>query len=126
LIRTILTGYASEYSIDRVRFKVGDAGFLNLAHLLEQGGLASAVTLNDVVIFKGPSEAANPAIWAYELTHVDQYRDWGVDNFAVSYTRNWHDVENPAYAKGDGFLAWYQKKAGQAAAQLATTMQGWV
>jgi hypothetical protein len=97
-IRQPLTGYASEDSMNRVRYKIGDNGFANLAHLLEQGGLAAAVTLIDVIVFRGPSEAADPSIWAHELTHVDQYREWGVHSFAVQYARNWRGVEDPAYA----------------------------
>jgi hypothetical protein len=108
-IRQQLSGYASEDSMNRVRYKIGDNGFVNLARLLEQGGAASAVTLIDVVIFRGPSEAEDPALWAHELTHVDQYRDWGVHSFAVQYARNANRVENPAYAKQDGFLAWAQQ-----------------
>lgn len=108
-IRQQLTGYASEDSMNRVRYKIGDNGFANLAHLLEQGGVASAVTLIDVIVFRGPSEAADPSIWAHELTHVDQYRDWGVHSFAVQYARNLRGVENPAYAKGDGYWAWAQQ-----------------
>jgi Domain of unknown function (DUF4157) len=92
--------------MNRVRYKIGDNGFANLAHLLEQGGAAAAVTLIDVVVFRGPSEAADPAMWAHELTHVDQYRDWNVHSFAVQYTRNWRGVEDPAYAKGNGYQAW--------------------
>jgi Domain of unknown function (DUF4157) len=106
-MRQQLTGYASEDSMNRVRYKIGDNGFVNLAHLLEQGGAAAAVTLIDVVVFRGPGEAADPSTWAHELTHVDQYRDWGVHSFAVQYTRNWHSVEDPAYAKGDGYQAWW-------------------
>jgi hypothetical protein len=105
-VRQMLTGYASEDSMNRVRYKIGDNGFVNLARLLEQGGAAAAVTLIDVVVFRGPSEAADLSIWAHELTHVDQYAAWGVHSFAVQYTRNWHSVENPAYAKGDGYQAW--------------------
>jgi len=108
-IRQQLTGYASEDSMNRVRYKVGDSGFVNLAHMLEQGGFADAVTLIDVVVFRGPSEANNPAIWAHELTHVDQYRDWGVHSFAIQYARDYNGVENPAYAKGNGFWAWAQQ-----------------
>jgi hypothetical protein len=105
-IRQMLTGYASDDSMNRVRYKIGDNGFVNLAHLLEQGGAASAVTLIDVVVFRGPTEAADPSTWAHELTHIDQYAAWGVHSFAVQYTRNWHGVEDPAYAKGDGYAAW--------------------
>ena len=107
-IRQALTGYASEDSMNRVRYKIGDNGFLNLAHMLEQGGFASAVTLIDVVIFRGPSEASDPSIWAHELTHVDQYRDWRVHSFAIQYARDYNSVEAPAYAKGNGYWAWVQ------------------
>lgn len=104
-IRQQLAGYASEDSMNRVRYKIGDNGFVNLARLLEQGGLANAVTLIDVIVFRGPSEAADPALWAHELTHVDQYRD-GTHSFAVRYTRNWQTIENPAYEKQNNFDNW--------------------
>ncbi len=109
-VRRDLTGYASADSMNRVRYKIGDNGFANLSHLLEQGGVASAVTLIDVIVFRGPTEAADRSTWAHELTHVDQYRDWGVHSFAVQYARNWHGVEDPAYAKGDGYWAWAQQQ----------------
>lgn len=107
-IRQQLTGYASEDSMNRVRYKIGDNGFVNLARLLEQGGFASAVTLIDVIVFRGPTEAADPSIWAHELTHVDQFAD-GAHSFAVRYARNWRSIEEPAYAKGDGFLNWWHQ-----------------
>jgi hypothetical protein len=111
-IRQKLTGYVSEDSINRVRYKIGDNSFAYLAHAIEQGGFAAAVTLIDVVVFRGPTEANNPSIWAHELTHVDQYRDWGVHRFAIQYARDYKRVENPAYAKGNGYWAWAQQQRG--------------
>ena len=111
-IRQQLTGYASEDSMNRVRYKIGDNGFLNLAHVTEQGGFASAVTLIDVVIFRGPTEANDPSIWAHELTHVDQYQAWGVHSFAIQYARDYNGVENPAYGRGNGYWAWAQQRGG--------------
>ena len=95
--------------MNRVRYKIGDNGFLNLANLLEKGGFAGAVTLVDVVIFRGPSEASDPSRWAHELTHVDQYQAWGVHSFAIQYARDHNSVEAPAYAKGNGYWAWAQR-----------------
>lgn len=106
-IRRQLTGYASEESMNRARYKIGDNGFLNLARLLEQGGFAAAVTLDDVIVFRGPSEAEDVSIWAHELVHVDQYRD-GVHSFAVRYARNFRSIEDPAYEKGGGYFVWAQ------------------
>jgi Domain of unknown function (DUF4157) len=109
-VRRAMSGYISEDSLNRARYKIGDSGFVNLAHLIEQGGRADAVTLVDVIIFRGPSEANDLSTWAHELTHVGQYAEWGVHSFAVQYARNWRSVEDPAYAKGDGFAAWYNQK----------------
>jgi len=36
---------------------------------------------------------------------VDQYSG-NVHAFAVRYVRNYHELEDPAYAKGDGYWAW--------------------
>jgi hypothetical protein len=121
-IRQELTGYASEASMNQVRYKIGDNGFVNLARLIEQSGSASAVTLIDVVIFRGPSEAQDPSLWAHELTHVDQYREWGLRSFAVQYTRNANSVEDPAYAKEHGYLAWAQQ-SGSPMSVTASTQQ---
>ncbi len=109
-IRQQLTGYASENSMNRARYKIGDNGFFNLANVIEKGGFASAVTLNDVIVFRGPSEASNPSIWAHELTHIDQFSDWGVHDFAIRYARDFGSVESPAYAKGDGYEAWFRQQ----------------
>jgi len=109
-MRQALTGYASEDPMNRVRYKIGDNGFRNLAHVLEQGGFAAAVTLIDVVIFRGPTEANDPSIWAHELTHVDQYRDRAVHSFAIQFSRDYNGVEAPAYAKGNGYWAWAQSR----------------
>ncbi|UCI23976.1 DUF4157 domain-containing protein [Mesorhizobium sp. B2-8-5] len=109
-IQKRLKGYSTKDSMKVVRYKIKDKGFVNLARLLEQGGFADAVTLIDVVVFRGPGEAADPSIWAHELKHVEQYQAWGVRRFAIRYARNSGSVENPAYAKGNGFLAWQRSK----------------
>ena len=109
-IRQQLAGYATDDSMNRVRYKIGDNGFFNLAGVIERGGFASAVTLIDVVVFRGPTEANDPSKWVHELTHVDQYRDWGVHSFAIQYARDYNGVENPAYEKGNGYWAWAQQR----------------
>jgi hypothetical protein len=109
-IRQQLTGYASEDSMNRVRFKIGDNGFVNLARLLEAGNPATAVTLIDVVIFPNGNLAASPSLWAHALLHVDQYAAWGVHSFALQYARSPNSVEAPAYAKENGYEAWLQQR----------------
>ncbi|WP_088690888.1 MULTISPECIES: DUF4157 domain-containing protein [unclassified Rhizobium] len=101
-IRKELTDYSTEDSMNRVRYRIGDVGSLNLAILLERGGYADAVTLIDVVVFRDAIAAATISLWAHELVHVDQFQEWGVHGFAIRYAQNWQAVENSAYAKGDG------------------------
>lgn len=96
-IRQALTGWFDASLFDLVRFKVGDGGALNLANNSIRVGSAEAVTLIDVIIFKGPSEAQRPDLWAHEMMHIQQFRDWGVRNFSIRYMRSWNGVENPAY-----------------------------
>jgi hypothetical protein len=84
--------------MNKVRFKVGDGGELNLANNSIRVDHATAVTLIDVIIFKGPTEAADPALWVHEMKHVQQFEEWGVHSFAVQYMRSWNSVEDPAYA----------------------------
>jgi hypothetical protein len=106
-IRQALTGYVEEDLMNRVRFSVGDEGILNLAGLTMRFGDAAAITLIDLVVFRNRNDALyNPALWAHELEHVKQYRDWGTRDFAISYARREADVEDPAYAKGNGFAQW--------------------
>ncbi|SDJ88573.1 protein of unknown function [Bradyrhizobium sp. Rc2d] len=97
-IRQALSGWYSEALMNKVRYKAGDGGALNLANNSIRIGHAEAVTLIDVIVFKGPSEAQDPALWAHEMKHVEQYDSWGVHSFAVQYMRSWNGVEDPAYA----------------------------
>ncbi len=107
-IRAALTGYSDEDAMNRVRYRIQDAGALNLAHIIQQWRLydVTAVTLIDVIVFRGPTEANRPDLWAHELVHVAQLRDWGVDNFAISYARNPNSVEDPAYAAQYAYGTW--------------------
>lgn len=112
-IRQMLTGYIEDDVMNRARYKVGDNGILNLAGLTLQygdkfvGTDATAVTVIDVVVFRDAGDAANNAsLWAHELTHVQQFRDWGVLNFAKRYVKDANGVEAQAYGVGNGFAAW--------------------
>lgn len=96
----INAGFTDQDAMNRARYKIQDNGALNLAHIIQQWRFrdVTAVTLIDVIVFRGPTEAADAALWAHELTHVAQFRDWGVRNFAISYMRDNGSVEDPAYA----------------------------
>jgi Domain of unknown function (DUF4157) len=112
-IRQALTGYIEEDVMNRARFKIGDNGVINLAGLTLtygdyfSGGGIAAVTLIDVIVFQDANNAYNnPSLWAHELTHVKQFRDWGTRDFAIRYARDAGAVENEAYAVGNNYAAW--------------------
>jgi Domain of unknown function (DUF4157) len=97
-IRQALEGFYDDDILNRVRYKVGDNGAFNLASVSISYGDAGAVTLIDIVVFANQAGANNPVLWAHELKHVQQFRDWGVRDFAIRYLRSWNGVENEAYA----------------------------
>jgi len=55
-----------------------------------------AITLKDVVVFSDTGLAQDPGFWAHELTHVEQYRRYGVDEFARRYVNDWESLEREA------------------------------
>jgi hypothetical protein len=95
--RQLLAWYPAEL-LDAVRYRVGGGEQLDAASTLLQNPDIQAVTLIDLIVFREAEAAAlDVALWAHELHHVQQYREWGADGFARRYTRNFEAVEGPAY-----------------------------
>jgi hypothetical protein len=116
-IRQALSGYIEDDVMNRARFKVGDNGILNLAGLSIAygdgvfGNSVAAVTLVDVIVFASEDDAYNNvSLWAHELTHVKQFRDWGTRDFSISYARDVGSVEDPAYAVGNNYASWNARR----------------
>ncbi|MGY1520254.1 eCIS core domain-containing protein [Luteimonas sp. A482] len=111
-IKQQLSGFYDEDVLQRARFRIGDAGVFNLASLSVQYGGAEAVALIDVIVFKNAGDAYNnPILWAHELKHVQQFRDWGVRDFAIRYLRSWNGVEGEAYAAQSSYVNWSDQMA---------------
>lgn len=104
-IRQQLVNFYDEDIYNRVRFKIGDGGALNLSNLSIQYGDAQAVALIDVVVFANEAGARSASLWAHELKHIQQYRDWGVHDFAIRYIRSYNSVENDAYQAERNYIA---------------------
>lgn len=103
-IRKSLSSFYDASVLDRARYKIGDPGVFNLANLSIQYGGATAVTLDDIVVFTNQVDAeTNPVLWAHELKHVQQFRDWGIRDFSIRYLRSWNGVEDEAYAAEAAF-----------------------
>lgn len=84
--------------LDAARYRVGNEQQVNAANALLQNPDVNAVTLIDTIIFRNAADAEdNVALWAHELQHVLQYQTLGVEEFARRYTRNYDELEAPAY-----------------------------
>lgn len=63
-----------------------------------------AIALLNAVVFRDAAAANDPALWAHEMVHIQQYRDWGVADFARTWVNDSSDggpVESPAYRRGE-------------------------
>ncbi|WP_009398412.1 eCIS core domain-containing protein [Pseudomonas bharatica] len=97
-IRAQLEPWYDFQVLDAVRYQVGNPEQLDAASAFLQNPDVAAVTLVDVIVFRNAADARdNVALWAHELKHVQQYQQWGVDDFAARYTRDYEAVEAPAY-----------------------------
>lgn len=94
-IRSAFNGYIPAAVLQDVRWRVdGETGLLALA--LFQSGAIRAVTVDNVILFANSAEAANEKLWAHELHHVVQFRQWGIDEFAVRFIDDRRTIEHAA------------------------------
>jgi Domain of unknown function (DUF4157) len=94
-IRAALTGFVPASVLDEVRWRIeGPTTMTGLA--MFQTGSAYAISLDNVILFAGAEEAADPSLWAHEIYHVMQYRQWGVEGFANRYLADHRAVEHEA------------------------------
>ena len=98
-IRARLESYYGLHVLETARYTTGAQAQLDAANALLQNPDVHAVTLVDVIVFRqGRDAQENVALWAHELMHVQQFLEWGVDEFAARYSRDYRLVEAPAYA----------------------------
>ncbi|MFK0310797.1 DUF4157 domain-containing protein [Pseudomonas sp. NPDC090233] len=102
--------------LDAARYRVGDEQQISAANAMLQNPDVNAVTLIDTIIFRHAGDAEdNVALWAHELKHVQQYQELGVEEFARRYTRNYEELEGPAYKiEAEVSKALRQRSSGQA------------
>jgi hypothetical protein len=117
-IHTALANYFDQDLLAAVRYQVAGEDMQNLAELTmsygdQVSGLETqAMTLVDLVVFRKEEDALhNLELWAHELAHVQQYRTWGVSEFARRYVGNPQLVEGEANAVERGFAANNKKNA---------------
>ncbi|TWE02450.1 uncharacterized protein DUF4157 [Pseudomonas sp. AG1028] len=114
LIREQLLPFYSAELLDAVRYKVGDLDELSAARNVMQNPDIRAVTLVDIIVFRNAEMAEHDAaLWAHELLHVQQYREWGSAGFAARYSRDYNAVEAPAYRRQAEIARILREQAGR-------------
>jgi hypothetical protein len=108
-IRRALSPFYDDKLMETVRYKVGDTSATGLAGFAIRNGNAAAVTLIDTVVFKEERFANDVELWAHEMHHVEQYKEWGLGGFATRYAFNWGQVESAAEQHASDFMTWYKK-----------------
>ena len=103
--------YPSEL-LKNVRYAIGDISQTGVAGFAIRNGNAAAVTLIDTIVFKDESYIGSLALWAHEMHHIQQYKQWGLSGFAARYAFDWEDVEAEASARAKEFVAWYREHNG--------------
>jgi hypothetical protein len=99
-IRQLLAPYFPTEILESARWTTADQSGITLAAELERAnGDIGAVTANNIIVFRGPTEAGEFSLWAHELVHVSQYRNMGIEGFAAMYA-GWgaQRIEGDAYA----------------------------
>jgi len=94
-IRAAFDSFIPAPILAQVRWRIdGDTGITGA--LVFQAGAVRAVTLDNVILFANDEEAANVKLWAHELYHVMQYRQWGIDGFAERFVDDRSTLEHDA------------------------------
>lgn len=93
--REAFVGHLPEDVLANVRWRIEPDSLLVGQNLFQPG--MRAVTLDNVILFASAEEAANVKLWAHELYHVLQYRQWGVENFVDRYLADRAAVEREAW-----------------------------
>ncbi|MFO1203967.1 MAG: DUF4157 domain-containing protein [Tabrizicola sp.] len=98
--KALLEWYPADL-LDSVEFRVGVAEDATVQSLSMRYSDATAVTAIGTIIFHDAWDAQNNiALWGHEMKHVEQFRRWGLMDFARRYVRDHQAVEAEAYAIG--------------------------
>lgn len=107
-IREALLAWYPADLLDSVEYRVGVAEDATVQSLSMRYSDATAVTAIDTIIFHDAGDAqSNIALWGHEVKHVEQFRRWGLMDFARRYVRDHEAVEAEAYAIGAEIKAVY-------------------
>jgi Domain of unknown function (DUF4157) len=96
-VKKVLAPFFPGDTLQTVRWSVAgdrlDLGSAVAAWYRSEGG---AVTLKDTIVFSDRRTASDIVLWAHELTHVLQFEQLGVRDFARLYAVNYLALEDQA------------------------------
>jgi len=87
-------------------WRVGQGNELSLQANSFRFGDRAAIALDTVLVFRSFGEANSLWLWAHELAHIEQYRNWGIDDFTKRYIRDYDAIEIAASRRADEFMNW--------------------
>jgi hypothetical protein len=122
-----LEGFYAAGVLERARYAVGKLEITlpnGIGQLQKFGDTNYAVVVDDIIVFnvQPPAFRDNPWWWGHEVTHVEQYKQMGIEEFARRYVfSGGADLENPANRRGDQVLA--AAKASGTATALAINVR---
>ncbi len=96
--QALLAWYPADL-LDSIQYRVGAPQDASLQSLSFRYGDAVALAAIDTIIFADAQDAeTNVALWGHEVKHVEQFRAWGLLEFARRYVTDHQAVEAEAYA----------------------------
>lgn len=101
-VKAKLAGAYPQDVLDAARWTVGSISIsvpdvVNKARKIF-AGVDNAVTVGNITVFE-VDPGQNYHWWAHEMEHQVQYKQWGIDSFALKYMTGCHQVESDAETK---------------------------
>lgn len=99
-----LSTYFPRETLQEVRYRSGGGREFTLPRKAFNFGGANAITLDNIIVFKSSYDAENnDKLWAHEIAHVLQYKQWGILDFAKRYIKSFTDIEKEAVAESERY-----------------------
>ncbi len=104
-VKNALRSNFSDQILNKARYCIGNIQ-ITLPNFIGQGQKlfgndAFAVKVGDVIVFNSNpcSFTQNAFWWTHEITHIEQYSNWGIETFAFNYLKDYGGIENEPDSK---------------------------
>lgn len=116
-IRAALAPWYPAELLESIRWSTEWNAIQNVPQLVQFLSMPNirAMTFMNVVIFHNPREIDDVELWAHEIHHAQQYKEWGLVEFAKRWVNNSSltgPVEGPAYEHASMIVNAIQSRGG--------------